>query len=167
MFNFNKKKILYIIFLIFFSNNAFSEGTTAIIDLNKILNESNSGKKILTNLEKLNKKNLSLIEDKQKNIKNSENEIESQKKLLSKEDLNIKISQYKKQVNEFRVFREKISKEFNQKKNDEIKKFFKEINPIIQKYMKENNIGILVDKKNIYIANQNNDITSSVLKIIN
>ena len=33
--------------------------------------------------------------------------------------------------------------------------------------MKENNIGILVDKKNIYIANQNNDITSSVLKIIN
>ena len=166
MFRLNIKNILYFLCFIFLSNNTFAEGTIATIDLNKILNESNSGKKVLLDLEKLNKKNISLIKDKEKELKKFEGEIETQKKILSKEDLNLKLSEYKKLINEYKLFNDKLTKEFRLKKTTEIKNFFKKINPVVEKYMKENNIGILIDKKNIYISSINNDITNFILKIL-
>ena len=53
------------------------------------------------------------------------------------------------------------------KKENEILKFINLVNPIIEKYMKENNIGLVLDKKNVFIAKSNYDITSILLSIIN
>jgi Skp family chaperone for outer membrane proteins len=41
------------------------------------------------------------------------------------------------------------------------------INPIIQKYMNEQSIDILLDKKNIFIAKENFDITQKIIDLIN
>ena len=41
------------------------------------------------------------------------------------------------------------------------------ISPIINEYMEKNSIGILIEKKNIFIAKSNYDITENVLEIIN
>jgi Skp family chaperone for outer membrane proteins len=43
----------------------------------------------------------------------------------------------------------------------------KSINPLIEKYMKENSISILIDKKNIFIADKNYDITKNLIDLIN
>jgi len=40
------------------------------------------------------------------------------------------------------------------------------INPIIEKYMADNSIYILMDKKNIFIANNNYDITKKLIELI-
>ena len=166
MFNYYKKNFLFILIFILLPNNVFAIGSIATIDLNMILNESNSGKKVLSNIEKFRSKNISKIDNKQKKLKVLEDEIENQKNLLSKEDLNLKLINFKKEINEFRLFQNKLANEFNMKKNTEIKNFFKKINPTIQKYMQKSDIGILIDKKNIYIANNSNDITSTILKIM-
>ena len=42
----------------------------------------------------------------------------------------------------------------------------KTLNPILQKYMNENNIEIIVDKKNILLANSKYDLTGIILKLL-
>ena len=41
------------------------------------------------------------------------------------------------------------------------------INPIIEDYMSKNSITIVIDKKNVYIANKDSDITNNLIEIIN
>jgi Skp family chaperone for outer membrane proteins len=41
------------------------------------------------------------------------------------------------------------------------------VTPIIQDYMKKNSISIIIDKKNIFIAQSNYEITDEILELIN
>ena len=52
-------------------------------------------------------------------------------------------------------------------KNDEIEKFFKKITPFIEEFMRKNSIKIILDKKNIFIANSNYDITNQIVEFLN
>ena len=45
--------------------------------------------------------------------------------------------------------------------------FLNLINPIIEKYMNDNSIHILLDKKNVFIANKDYDITNNLIELIN
>ena len=56
--------------------------------------------------------------------------------------------------------------EFNQKKKMEFDFFFKKITPIIESYVKEKNIDIVLDRKNIFIASKKKNITQDIIKII-
>jgi len=38
---------------------------------------------------------------------------------------------------------------------------------MIENYIKENQISVVIDKKNIFIANRNNNITEDIVGIIN
>ena len=49
----------------------------------------------------------------------------------------------------------------------EILKFLNEINPIIKQYMTDNQISIIIDKKNIYIADKKFDFTNNLIELIN
>ena len=40
------------------------------------------------------------------------------------------------------------------------------LDPIIEKYMSDNSIAILLDKKNIFIASKNYDITKNLITLI-
>ena len=43
----------------------------------------------------------------------------------------------------------------------------KNLNPILENYMKEKNIKMIVDKKNLIIASKELDITSEVTNLLN
>ena len=45
-------------------------------------------------------------------------------------------------------------------------KHIKTLNPILQKYMNENNVEMIVDKKNILLANSKFDLTEKILKLL-
>ena len=62
------------------------------------------------------------------------------------------------------------SKEFDKlkkKRKEEILKVLDIINPIIEEYIKNNSIIIVLDKKNIYIADTNYDISNILIELIN
>ena len=40
------------------------------------------------------------------------------------------------------------------------------INPIIEKYMSDNSIYMIIDKKNVFIASKDYDITNNLIKLI-
>ena len=61
----------------------------------------------------------------------------------------------------------KIIKSFEQFKDKQLNNFFNDLNKIMSQYMKDNSIIIIFDKKNIVMANTQNDISKEILKIVN
>ena len=43
----------------------------------------------------------------------------------------------------------------------------KNLNPILGKYMEENNITVVIDKKNVLMGNKKYEITSQIIEILN
>lgn len=164
-------KIFYFFFLIilFFFNVSFSiaNDKIAFIDLNYILSESKEGKKILAKLEIDNKKNLEFFQSEEEKLKKENQNIEKLKNILSKEEFNNKINIFKNKVNTYNLKKQETIKLFQETKNSELNVFFAELNEIMNNFMQENSIQIILDKKNIVMANNKNDISDDILKMIN
>ena len=166
MKNIIKISILFISLFFYFSSSSANENI-AFIDIDYIFNNSNKGKKIISNLEKLNKDTKAKFDRREKIIIDLDNEINQKKNILDKKELSSKIENLKKMAEDLRSFKNNQSNIYNQKRNTELKNFFDEINPIIEDYMIKNSIAIIFDKKNIFLANNKVDITEQILKIIN
>ena len=164
----NYKKNLIYILIIFFSTISLSESNEniAYIDLDNIVKNTKAGKSIIDKLKVSKDTALKKFEKKEKALKKVEEDINKQKNVLSKEELKNKISDFRKEIASFRNDREKLINDFNTKKIQEFDKFFKKITPIIGEYADQKNIDIVLDKKNIFLANKNNDITNEIIKLI-
>ena len=57
--------------------------------------------------------------------------------------------------------------EFNKLKVENTNNLLKQINPILTKYSKENEISIILQKKDLIIGKTELDITDEIIKIIN
>ncbi len=164
----NYKKNLIYILIIFFSTISFSKSNEniAYLDLDNIVKSTNAGKSIINKLKTSKDLALKKFEKKEKALKKVEEDINKQKNVLSKEELKKKISDFRNEISSFRNDREKLINDFNKKKVQEFEKFFKKITPLIEDYIKEKNIDIVLDKKDIFIANRKRDITNEIIKII-
>ena len=164
----NYKKNLIYILIIFFSTISLSKSNEniAYIDLDNIVKNTKAGKSIIDKLKVSKDTALKKFEKKEKALKKVEEDINKQKNVLSKEELKNKISDFRKEIASFRNDREKLINDFNIKKMQEFDKFFKKITPIIGEYVEQKNIDIVLDKKNIFLANKNNDITNEIIKLI-
>ena len=164
----NYKKNLIYIFIIFFSTISLgkSNENIAYLDLDNIVKSTKAGKSIINELKVSRDKALKKFEQKEKALKKIEEDINKQKNVLSKEELRNKVSNFRKEISSFRNEREKLINDFNIKKIQEFEKFFKKITPIIGEYVEKKNIDIVLDKKNIFLANKNNDITDEIIKLI-
>jgi outer membrane protein len=162
-----KKNLIYIL-IIFFSTISLSKSNEniAYIDLDNIVKNTKAGKSIIDKLKVSKDSALKKFEKKEKALKKVEEDINKQKNVLSKEELKNKISDFRKEIASFRNDREKLINDFNIKKMQEFDKFFKKITPIIGEYVEQKNIDIVLDKKNIFLANKNNDITNEIIKLI-
>ena len=162
-----KKNFIYIL-IIFFSIISISKSSEniAYLDLDKIVKNTKAGKSIINKLKASKDSALNKFEQKEKELKKAEVDINKQKNVLSKEELKSKISDFRKEIASFRNDREKLINDFNTKKIQEFDKFFKKITPIIGEYVAKKKIDIVLKKKNIFLANTNNDITNEIIKLI-
>ena len=164
----NYKKNLIYILIIFFSTISLgkSNENIAYLDLDNIVKSTKAGKSIINELKASRDKALKKFEQKEKALKKVEEDINKQKNVLSKEELKNKISNFRNEISSFRNDRQKLINDFNKKKIQEFEKFFKKVTPLIEDYIKEKNIDIVLDKKDIFLANKNKDITNEIIKII-
>lgn len=162
------KKFLFL-FIFSFLNFSFlfADENTHFIDIDFLLNNSNSGKIIIEDLKKINSKITSELETQENELKLMESDISKVKNIISEKELQNKIKILKKEITLYRKDKNKKTQEFNALKDKKIKDFFIIITPIVESFMKKNSIGIIVDKKNIFIANSKYDITKEIIKIIN
>ena len=162
-------KIFGVIFILIISLIQFSyaENNIAFIDIDKIINESELGKKIYKNVEdNFKKENKKLIEI-EKNLITKEQEILKQKNILSEDELNKKITNLKKEINDFQKKRKLLNEKFNKIKVEKTNEMVQSLNEILSKYAENNDISLVIQKKFIVIAKTGLDITNEILKIFN
>jgi outer membrane protein len=149
------------------TSNLLAENKVAYIDLDKILANTESGKSLfkqLTNLENLELENL---KNEEKKLKEEENKILSTKNILSQDEYVKKVNAFKKKIPVYQKKKKAIIDGLQKKRNDEVIRFLKMTNQIIEVIMEKNSIDILIEKKNIFIAKSNTDITNIVIDVIN
>ena len=162
-----KKILLIILFLVSFSTFANSNDKIAFIDIDFVLSQSKAGKSVLSNLEKLNKKNINDLKSQEQKLIKDREELDKLKNISSQEDMNIKIQAFQKKIEQFNKQKVDLSSKYNKKKDEETLALLQKINPIISDYMEKNQITLIFDKKNIYIAKSELDITKQILEIVN
>ena len=161
-----KKVIFFLLISLFFYSNAFSN-QISIVDVTFLLKNSNKGKSIQKELDSMNSKNLKLYNEKKNKLEVKEKKIASKKNILSQEDFNNEVLKFRKEVSDYESERRKSVQKINNIKVTKIAKFLTEINKILVEYSSKNSISTIIDKKNVIITKQENDITKEILKILN
>ena len=161
------KKVLFFLIISFFLTSNVLSTTISIVDITFLLKNSNKGKSIQKELDNLNKKNSELFNDKKKKLEIKEKKIASKKNILSKEDFNNEVLNFRKEVADYESERRKSAQKINNIKVGKISKLLADINKILVDYSAKNSISTIIDKKNVIITKQENDITKEILKILN
>ena len=137
------------------------------VDYSKVMNESIAGKKAQDSLKKLLNNSNKKFNDTAKKLKDEENKIISQKNALSKEEYKKKADALRKKVFDLNKEREKSIREVASKRKKAGDEMLKNLNPILGKYMQENNISVVIDKKNVLMGDKKFEITSEIIEILN
>ena len=159
--------LLSIFIFIFFFNKVNAEQKIVFLNMDQVVSKSSAGSSILKQLKKLNDKNLSSLKKIEKNIKEKEEQLISQKNIISESEFINKVELLKKEINEHNQNRNKLISNFKKLKIENTNKLLKLINPILVKYSNDNEISFILQKKNLIIGKTEFDITDDILKIIN
>jgi len=163
------KNLKYFIFflIILLPSYSFAENKIVFIDIDFLMKNSNIGKLSLKKLENLNTKNVKILKDNEQILKDKENILLQKKNIISKEEFEKEINNLRLQINDFKVKKDNMVKDFNNLKVEELNKVLAKFNIKIQDYMSQNSIDIVLNKNNIFIGKVSSDITKSVLVEIN
>jgi outer membrane protein len=159
------KTILLI--LILFNSKVFAENKTVYLDLNYILNESIAGKSLNDDLAKLQSEKFLIFKKKEEYLQNEQESISKQKSIIKKDEYTKKINKLKKDIEIYKRNRRIFSDEMNQKSIKTKKLFLESLNGVMSEYSIENDISLIVQKKNILLGKSNLDITKAILKKFN
>jgi outer membrane protein len=141
----------------------------AVIDVNKILNESVAGKaakkKIEERYEVLKKK----IEAKQEEAKKAKEEIDKQKILLGKEKLKEKEDALNGKVTELRQLTQEAEKEMQTRQGEQTRDVLKMVEAQLEKVVAAEKLDLVFDRTQGGVVHFNPalDITSKVLEMVN
>jgi|TARA_B100001094_G_C17801120_1_gene609195 outer membrane protein len=154
------------IILLLSSNNLKAKDKVAYLDIDFILTNTIAGKSLLTGLQKQEEIKISKFRTTDEKFKNDEKKILAKKNLISSEEINKEIKELQIKFQEYKQSKKKEIENLKKKRNKNIINFINLINPIIEKYMYDNSIYMLIDKKNVFIANNNYDITKKLIEQI-
>ena len=161
------KKILFVIFLFLISIKFVNaDDKVSYIDIDYILSNTIAGKSLLVAFKKEEELKINKFKLQDKDFNNKEKKLLAKKNLVSNEELE---KEMKLLQNKFRKYKEnKFNQieELKKKRNKNILNFLNLINPIIEKYMSDNSIYMLIDKKNVFIASKDYDITENLIELI-
>ena len=161
------KKFFFIILLLLISvNNLKAEDKIAYLDIDFILTNTLAGKLLLNQLKKAEDLKITQFKASDKDFKNKESKILAKKNLISNEEIKKEMKALQIEFKEYRNIKKQEFEDLKNKRNKNIINFLNTINPIIEKYMADNSIYILLDKKNVFIANNNFDITKKLIELI-
>ncbi|AFS47336.1 outer membrane protein [alpha proteobacterium HIMB5] len=154
-------------FFLIFTNLSLSQEKIAFVDIDKIVFNSELGKKVEKNFnDEFNKENdkFLLLE---KNLKEKENNILKQKNILSEEELTKKTRELRIEINDFQKKRISFTEKFRLSKVKQTNELLKKLNPILFKYAENNSISLILRKSDIVLGKSTLDITDDIMEIFN
>ena len=165
------KKTISLIIISFFifhsSNDLNAKENIYFVDLNYIVNKSDAGISISSQLKKVNDKNLSFFNKQESNLKKKELKILAKKNVLDKKDFDEKISILSSEINDYNKEKNNRITLINQMNIKAKNNLIIKLNAIIVEYAEKNSISMVIQKKNILLGKSDLDITAPVFKIFN
>ena len=160
-------KKVFIIFFLFFFTNVFAEDKIVYLDVNRLLNESDVGKYLNTELNKINKSNIEEFKKIENSIKSEEDKILTQKNILKTDEYNLKVNELRDKYISYQELKNSKNEEITKIRNDTASKILKIVNEILSKYSAEKEISLIIEKKNIVIGKTQLDVTNEILELLN
>ena len=162
-----KNFIFFFLFFIFFLTKSYSSENIIFIDFDKIMNQSNIGQKINSQIKDFNKKKTDELKKLKSNLKKKEETLIKQKNIISSEDFNQRYANLKKEIDEYNILNQEVIE--SQKNNliNEKKKLIILLQPILADYMKKNDIKYIMNKQNILIGREDLNKTLEIIDIVN
>ncbi len=140
---------------------------TVFLDFQFILGQSSAGKKANQLLKNELEKGIKSLKDRENKLQKEEKEIIQQKKILSADEYKKKINNLRSKVSNLQKDRQTILNKIAEKRNKARSTLLKSLNPIVKEYMVQKNIKIVLDKKNVLLANDELDITKDIMQQLN
>ena len=160
-------RFLLVILFFLIPINSFSQNNIVYLDIQFIIDNSDIGKFYKTKMDEISNKNINQLTSDKTLIKKMETDLNNQKNILSEKEIKNKVEDLNKLINSYQSKRSKQKKEFLYKKNEYSSKILQILNPIISEYADNNNISLVLKKKNILLGQKSLDITNLILDKIN
>ena len=163
------KKFSILIHLFFFliTSNAYSNEKVVYLDVDFIINKSKPAISIIKKIDKIRNKENKNLQNTEKKILKKNDELKKTKNLISEDEFKDKVEKFRDELKQFEAKKIKTINEINKKRQQALNDFLSLMNPLVQEYMEKNSIDIVIDKKNIFIAKSELDITKDILEIVN
>ena len=159
-------KLLSLVIIITFQTNLYAD-VPHFIDFKYILNQSDAGKKAQQTLKNKLDDGIKKIQAKEKSIQEEEKKIIAQKKIISSEEYKKKVDELRNKVSTLQKERNKLLNDVSKQRTKARNELLKNLNPIIRNYMKQKQIRMVMDKKNLLVAEDNLDITRDIMALLN
>ena len=160
-------KFFVVTLLLLICTQASAEQKILYIDMKFILNNSQAGKGAQDFLQRTFKENQKKFTDEEKNIKKEENDLLTNRANFTKEEYQKKTDELRKRVIDYQSQRRLSLEKIASQRAEGRKKLLETLDPILNNYIKENNISMVIDKKNVLGGQSELDITDIIVEKIN
>ena len=160
-------KFFVVTFFLLVSTYTFAEQKIVVLDMKVILNTSKAGKGAQDYLKKTFNDNQKKYQKMEKDLKKEETDLLAKKNILSQEEYTKKTNELRKKVIDYQSDRRSSLDKIATQRAVARENLLKEVNPIIYEYIKENNISLVMDKKNMIGGKTEFDITKEIIEKLN
>ena len=159
--------ISFLLFFYFSLNINFANAEKIVyIDMDKIMQISKAGKNAISKINDQKKKDVSKFQKIEKELKSREQDLITKKNVISAEEFNTKLETLTKEINNYRALRQEAIDLSTKSRLNASADFAEKIKPILADYASENDIDMIIQKKNIIMGKTDLDITNEILKIV-
>ena len=132
-----------------------------------VLNESKAGKGAQDFLKKSFTDNQKKFIEIEKSLKKEENDLLEKKNILTKDEYTKKTDSLRKKVIDYQSQRRSSLDKIATQRVKARETLVQKLTPILDSYMRENNISLVLDKKNTLGGNPEVDITKIIVEKLN
>ncbi|MCS7203207.1 MAG: OmpH family outer membrane protein [Thermodesulfovibrio sp.] len=161
--------VIIFLFLFLLQTVSWAELKIGVVDLYRVLNESEEGKKAIYELQSMLEKRQRELDEKQKKIQSLKEDYDKKKAVLSEEARKSKEEEIERLSRELQRTAADYQMELQKKQNEITQSMLKEIRQIINEYAHKEGYSLIVEKAEqliLYTAAQI-DITDKIIAIFN
>jgi len=160
---------LVVSFLLLFALPVMAQGTgsIAVVDGEKVLRDSEPGKKLFAEIKALRDKKQQEIEQRQNSVQTMNEKLTKEKDILSPEAQEKRKAEIQRAVTEAKRFREDSEQEIQSKLDTAMETMQNKLIPLIEKLGQEKGYSLIVGKQFTIWRDPKWDITDEVIKRFN
>ena len=159
-------KLIVITLFLFFANYAYANQVIRFINMNELMNKSKAGKEAQSILVTMHKKNIENFKKIENELKSEETKLLSKKKVVTKEEYEKLTKALREKARKYQKDRRESLEKVTKLREQARTELIKAIQPILHQYASENKIDIILDKKDIVLGKNENEITKAIIQLL-